>query len=323
MKTKTSFIFFFILYTVMAYSQENTTSEIIISEENLISLIKRIQEKRAALFKETSTDKSKQVHQEVLNQENSYYISSPQAQAKTTNPINQSQLNAIYTKLNTLEKEINQLNALVSQNQKRSTQKEESVTVIKTNTDNKSSNEINQKYQDEIIALEKRINELKKASETQKLAPDAKPIVITQAAATAPTVSQIIVSSKDTIVVEKKELSNYPELVKKYGSVTKPIYFENNSVVIDSSYHSVLNELKTISESTDKIDFYIHGYASQKGSPIYNERLSMRRTENVKKHLILKGIHPSRILTQYHGVDYSVQDESLARRVEIKFMIRK
>jgi hypothetical protein len=42
--------------------------------------------------------------------------------------------------------------------------------------------------------------------------------------------------------------------------------------------------------------------SSNKGNPVYNQNLSLQRTENVKKYLVKKGIHPSRILTQYHGI---------------------
>jgi hypothetical protein len=48
--------------------------------------------------------------------------------------------------------------------------------------------------------------------------------------------------------------------------------------------------------------------------------LSLQRTENVKKYLVKKGIHPSRILTQYHGIDYGATKEELARRVELSLL---
>ncbi len=48
----------------------------------------------------------------------------------------------------------------------------------------------------------------------------------------------------------------------------------------------------------------------------------MQRTESVKKALINKGVHPTRILTQYHGIDYLSTSESLARRVDIELLIR-
>jgi outer membrane protein OmpA-like peptidoglycan-associated protein len=63
------------------------------------------------------------------------------------------------------------------------------------------------------------------------------------------------------------------------------------------------------------------GFASNKGNPVYNQNLSLQRTEN-KKNIWLKKIHPSRILTQYHGIDYGATKEELARRVELSFIIR-
>jgi hypothetical protein len=51
---------------------------------------------------------------------------------------------------------------------------------------------------------------------------------------------------------------------------------------------------------------------------LYNQNLSLQRTENVKKYLVKKGIHP-RILTQYHG-NYGATKEELARRVELSLL---
>jgi outer membrane protein OmpA-like peptidoglycan-associated protein len=49
----------------------------------------------------------------------------------------------------------------------------------------------------------------------------------------------------------------------------------------------------------------------------------MHCTENVKKYLIEKGIHPSRILSQYYGIDYASKTEKKARRVTISYIIRR
>jgi outer membrane protein OmpA-like peptidoglycan-associated protein len=79
-----------------------------------------------------------------------------------------------------------------------------------------------------------------------------------------------------------------------------------------------LDEVVTILKSKNRCVF--KGFASNKGNPVYNQNLSLQRTENV---MVKKGIHPSRILTQYHGIDYGATKEELARRVELSFIIRK
>jgi len=48
----------------------------------------------------------------------------------------------------------------------------------------------------------------------------------------------------------------------------------------------------------------------------------MQRTESVKKALINKGVHPTRILTQYHGIDYQATSNVEARRVDVELLIR-
>jgi len=130
-------------------------------------------------------------------------------------------------------------------------------------------------------------------------------------------------SSIDTLVIEKRELSDYPELMKKFDSFQSEIYFDNNSKEIKVDQIQTLDKITTILKSTDKIDVYLKGFASNKGNPAYNQNLSVQRTESVKKYLVKKGIHPNRILTQYHGIDYDTNNEELARRVEMSFLIRK
>ena len=103
----------------------------------------------------------------------------------------------------------------------------------------------------------------------------------------------------------------------------KQIFFENNKFSIRNTDIITINELVEIISSNDKIDILIKGFASNKGTPIQNEKLSMLRTESVKKELIRAGIHPSRIHTQYHGIDYEETNEALARRVDINLLFKR
>lgn len=49
----------------------------------------------------------------------------------------------------------------------------------------------------------------------------------------------------------------------------------------------------------------------------------MQRTEAVKQWLVMQGVHPIRVLTSYHGIDYNQTSDEKARRVEVTFIIRK
>ncbi|WP_218598422.1 OmpA family protein [Polaribacter sp. NJDZ03] len=128
---------------------------------------------------------------------------------------------------------------------------------------------------------------------------------------------------KKEISLNKALPSTYEKLVEAYKNFKKELYFATNSKVLNENSLLVVKDLHAILEANVNLDIIINGFASNKGNAIYNENLSMQRTEAVKKALMLKGVHPTRILTQYHGIDYSAQSDSQARRVEVSFLVRK
>ena len=128
---------------------------------------------------------------------------------------------------------------------------------------------------------------------------------------------------KKEISLNKALPSTYEKLVEAYKNFKKELYFATNSKVLNENSLLVVKDLHAILEANVNLDIIINGFASNKGNAIYNENLSMQRTEAVKKALMLRGVHPTRILTQYHGIDYSAQSDSEARRVEVSFLVRK
>lgn len=126
----------------------------------------------------------------------------------------------------------------------------------------------------------------------------------------------------ETNIPETKP-SNYMLLSKKYHAFKSQLFFENNSTTIDSKQTDSLNNLVAILKEHDNIDVLLKGFASKKGSSLYNQNLSMRRTESVKRALMSKGIHPTRILTMYYGIDYVATSDIEARRVDITLIVRK
>ena len=125
-------------------------------------------------------------------------------------------------------------------------------------------------------------------------------------------------------MIAKKETPTAFTLLKaNYKDYSKKIFFANNSTALNTETTQIFEELFGILEANENVDVLIKGFASDKGSPLINEKISRERTEAVKKALILKGIHPTRILTQYHGIDYNAATETDARRAEISLLIRK
>ncbi|UQD55040.1 OmpA family protein [Flavobacterium sp. K5-23] len=323
MKTKIFFIVIYFLFSSAAQSQETAESVIIISEENLISLIKKIKEKRDTVIFENEKNINRFSNSDLKGTNFEF----PESSSKQ-----QSQLNAIYAKLQTLEYDIKLLNASLNSNQKKTSGKG-SLTVVTTprnatttySTIAEGKNKTNTLHSEEVAELEKKIITLKKEAYEQLLTRE-KQENLNRSKNDYDEIIRLLNSkntSKDTLIIEKREISDYPELMKKFDSFHSEVHFDNNSKAIKESQTKQLDEIVSILKSTDKIDVYLKGFASNKGNPIYNQNLSTQRTENVKKYLVKNGIHPSRILTQYHGIDYAANKEEYARRVELSFIIRK
>ena len=117
--------------------------------------------------------------------------------------------------------------------------------------------------------------------------------------------------------------TNYDLLSNTYKGYKKTIFFDNNSKTISITQNTVIDELVTILNSNNNVDVLVKGFASKKGNPIYNQNLSLQRTEAIKAALISKGIHPTRVLTIYYGVDYGASTEAESRRVDMSMVIRK
>ena len=120
----------------------------------------------------------------------------------------------------------------------------------------------------------------------------------------------------------KNELTQYEQLVHLFGNQNHKFLFANNSASVPSSYDVELDLIAKELRSIEKLDIVLKGFASSKGNPIYNEKLAQQRAQNVKKILIKKGVHPSRMAVVNHGVDYD-NNENEARRVEIIYVVRK
>ena len=130
-------------------------------------------------------------------------------------------------------------------------------------------------------------------------------------------------STNQTIVYDSSYESNYKDLVEKYGSIKKQVFFGNNDTSLGNNDVELLRSIVATLDNEPNIDVYLIGFASQKGNALYNQKLSAKRTEVIKEFLISKGIHPTRILSQYHGIDYKSNSEENARRVDVSYIVRR
>lgn len=132
-------------------------------------------------------------------------------------------------------------------------------------------------------------------------------------------------NTKETITLNETLPTDeeYAALKKRIvGQEKTVLLFDNNASQLSPNAINQLSNIVALLQTYKRLDVIITGFASAKGSPIYNEAISQNRTESVKKYLMSQGFHATRIFTEYHGIDYNVKTPNEARRVEVVLLIR-
>jgi outer membrane protein OmpA-like peptidoglycan-associated protein len=300
---------------------ENKT--VLITESSLVSIAKKLQkfkeernkklisnnfeQTRQANFNDNYLEKAllQQEIERLNNQLNQYQLVSKQPQKSFTNDYYIDRINDLQNQLFELRKLLN--NFMEEDKQNIITIPERKV--VETEKSVLTNNKKNQK------TIEQRIDTLYIALNNA----DKKDSIFY--------VSQISILKKQLNELTNKINKPVEELSSKNLTVTVPLndykkqlFFDNNKISLKETDMFVLSEILNLINQHDNLDVLIKGFASNTGSPIYNENLSLLRTESVKKALIRLGVHPSRILTQYHGIDYAEANEALARRVDLSLL---
>ncbi len=336
MKKQPVFIVLFFLFFILTYGQDKMTqkneSMIIMSEADISSLAKTLDEyKQKKISKRVNTKvlsiNNKLPHQPAFNLEVDFLkseILKLQQQLANVNSNRQYATNAISTResygLKKLEDEVAQLKKLLHN---ASSRKENTdlvyVTPYSQNTPKPTQKE---------IIVKEQANPTHKEDETVRAKLDSLNALFKLAQQhnyneDFTTLQSKIDALKNELLAKNNMPTPYETLVNKFKNYNRIAYFANNSVLLNSESQKIIDELVTILNENTTLDVIVKGFASNKGNALYNEDLSIKRTEAVKKALMLKGIHPARILTQYHGIDYSAATDAKARRVELGILVRK
>ena len=113
-----------------------------------------------------------------------------------------------------------------------------------------------------------------------------------------------------------------PVVVKEFPALPS-IHFAFDSDVVDTEkYATELNTIITVLKEFSDTQVNIIGYTDHKGSNAYNDGLSLRRAEAVKKYLVGEGISAERLSASGAGKDPKTSGQEAltiqARRVEVK-----
>ena len=291
----------------MSALQAQEESEIIISEENLISLIQSI--------KSNSINENNSIYYSNENNlfENNLYFDN-ESDLKIGNN------DELMKELSLLKNEVRLLKEMIQ---------------IQLNSKNNYTNSSNKKTFETLPI----VGNISSQTTTEKVEPKKELVsshkmdslykVISNLSSTLQEKEIIKKNVIDTVSVKviRNEVNVYnPEvynaLLKKYGSKNEKVYFENNSASLTVNEIKTLQNIHSILVNNPTIDIYIKGFTSNKGSITYNEELALKRAEHVKLYFISKGIAPQRIISNHYGIDYSNEDD-IARRVEISYLIRR
>lgn len=101
------------------------------------------------------------------------------------------------------------------------------------------------------------------------------------------------------------------------------VLFDFNKADLKSSALPNITTLANFLQENPERKVIVEGYTDSVGSASYNQGLSERRAESVRRALLRAGIDPSRVVAQGYGKEYPVADNSSNsgraqnRRVEV------
>lgn len=137
--------------------------------------------------------------------------------------------------------------------------------------------------------------------------------------------SKMLIKEFDTIAEPKPEPE--PIIVKKTFP-WKLFYFDFDKDLFKSEFSDDLNELfLAMQEYIVEYDFIIKGHTDERGSALYNDRLSLKRANRIRQLLIEKGIPAEKMAVEAYGESQPIipnaqteEDHAKNRRVEIDLL---
>ncbi len=116
------------------------------------------------------------------------------------------------------------------------------------------------------------------------------------------------------------------------GRATINIEFDTNKAVVKPRYHEEIKKFAEVMKNYPELKVIIEGHTDNVGGKAYNQKLSQRRAESVKKYMVDKfGIDASRLTAKGYGMSKPIADNKTKagkqknRRVEavVDYTVKK
>ena len=336
MKTKTTLIL--LLFTTLFFGQNHQEGEIVISKPHLISILQKFKNQK------TEVAPKNEITSELISEYNTVNNDS------LTQRMNllENRLATLRMNRDTILKQRVILDTVFTSSKKITVIRDTIYNTVVNNTQkplyvedrNKSYerqlNLLNNKY-DALLHNQERLLMLQKVNTIA--VPAAVAVVAatsTKAAEKIETVANVnrvdnLVVVTDSLALEQADVAIKPSakfvsvqeiLKEKYEKVQAQVFFDNNATKIEQGDAIRLGEVALDLDGNPNLLVFLEGYSSKKGNIDYNNKLSLLRNDAVKQFLIENGISPKRILSQHHGVDTNSSTETMARRVDVSFVVK-
>lgn len=126
---------------------------------------------------------------------------------------------------------------------------------------------------------------------------------------------------QSTSEISPERRSALEELLAKYKNFKRQVFFANDSYTISSDDIAYIKDVAKVLKQNPELSVVLEGYASNVGSAEYNNQLSMKRAEAIRKALVDKGISRDRLYSAFFGIDENVP-AAKARRVDMTVVIK-
>jgi OOP family OmpA-OmpF porin len=108
----------------------------------------------------------------------------------------------------------------------------------------------------------------------------------------------------------KVDTSGCPLPIKEKVSIELNVEFASNSAIVQNEFHEDIEKVSNFLKAYPDAVAVIEGHTDSAGDDQHNLQLSQQRAENVIKHLVDYGIHPSRLKAEGYGESRPIADNS-------------